>query len=416
MSKQYGHPLQLNGFGPDSSAVPLKPIRFQKSATESAPYDEAWLQRLIMRHPGILPVDHIEPGFSPLVPICIELPMPSGSLDNLLVTPRGDLALVECKLWRNPQARREVIAQLIDYAKDVSSWSYEQLEQAIRKATSAGGCGDIVKQSLFELAAQNGELDEATFHDAVSRNLKRGRFLLLIVGDGIHEAAEKLGEFLQQHAGSQFTLAFVDIALFETPDGKFIAQPRVLTKTTIIDRGTVTLQDGRLVITPPAATATDPTGAGRKTSITEEKFFELMELAFPGITPRLRAFLEAASACDIYPDFGTESMILRWSPEGGRDWNFGIISKRGQLWTDHLGKLAHNLNLSAEHKRFLESIAKLVPDAEIRKTPKETAWFVSRNRTYITIDTLLADQERGEGWVRAIKEFQDAVKKAAPDA
>ena len=81
---------------------------------------KAWLQRLIMRHPSLLPVDQIEPAFNTLVPVCIELPMQSGYLDNLLVTPTGDLALVECKLWRNPEARREVVAQIIDYAKEMS--------------------------------------------------------------------------------------------------------------------------------------------------------------------------------------------------------------------------------------------------------------------------------------------------------
>jgi len=40
-----------------------------------------------------------------MVPICVELPIGSKYLDNLLVTPRGDLALIECKLWRNPEAR-----------------------------------------------------------------------------------------------------------------------------------------------------------------------------------------------------------------------------------------------------------------------------------------------------------------------
>ena len=69
-----------------------------------------------MRHPSLLPVDQIEPAFNTVVPICIELPMKSGFLDNLLVTPAGDLALVECKLWRNPEARREVVAQIIHYA------------------------------------------------------------------------------------------------------------------------------------------------------------------------------------------------------------------------------------------------------------------------------------------------------------
>ena len=45
----------------------------------------------------------------------------------LLITPDGNLVLVECKLWRNPQARREVLAQIIDYAKDLIRLDFEAL-------------------------------------------------------------------------------------------------------------------------------------------------------------------------------------------------------------------------------------------------------------------------------------------------
>lgn len=239
---QYGHTLLLDGFQPNASAERLKRLHFSKTASESAPYDEAWLQRLIMRYPSVLPVDQIEPAFSPLVPVCIELPMQTGSLDNLFVTPAGDLALIECKLWRNPEARRQVVAQVINYARDMSSWTYEKLQQAINRAQTVEGAVETAGQNLYELVANNGEIDEASFHDAVSRNLNRGRFLLLIVGDGIREGVEGMAEFLQQHAGFHFTLAFVELALFETPAKRYIVQPRVLARTTNIDRGKSTLR------------------------------------------------------------------------------------------------------------------------------------------------------------------------------
>ena len=129
---QFGNTLFLSGFGLGSTAENLNRLHFEKNAPSPAEYDEAWLQRLIMRHPSLLPLDQIESAFNTVVPICIELRTNSGFLDNLLVTPTGDLALVECKLWRNPQARREVIAQIIDYAKKISGWTYERLQNAIK--------------------------------------------------------------------------------------------------------------------------------------------------------------------------------------------------------------------------------------------------------------------------------------------
>ena len=125
-------------------------------------------------------------------------PSIKSSVDNLLVTPAGDLALIECKLWRNPEARREVAAQIIDYAKEMSTWTYADLQKAIRGAKPLDGSDEKATRSLYELVAAKGEIGEASFRNTVSRNLKRGRFLLLIVGDGIREGAEAMAEFLPQ--------------------------------------------------------------------------------------------------------------------------------------------------------------------------------------------------------------------------
>jgi|ERR1017187_473866 hypothetical protein len=412
---QFGHTLFLSGFQADSTAEKLNRLHFLKNASSPAPYDEAWLQRLIMRHPSLLPVDQIEPAFNTLVPICIELPMKSGFLDNLLVTPAGDLALVECKLWRNPEARRHVIAQIIDYAKEISGWTYERLQDAIRHTKPLEGADENTTRSLYELVSAKGELDEASFHDTVSRNLKRGRFLLLIVGDGIREGVEGMAEFLQQHAGFHFTLAFVEIALFETRAG-YIAQPRVLARTTMIPRGIVTLDEGRIVIGPPSTGLEPDNNGGRPTTLTQERYFERLEKEFPGITQRLSAFLDDLATYNVSAEFGTESMILRWRPDNGRDWNLGTISKHGVVWLDLMGGRANGEGLLEAHKQFLQKLVDLVPGAYIRKTPKESAWYVALDgKRYISADALLANETRKDGWVRAIADFQSAVMKASPD-
>jgi len=51
------------------------------------------------------------------VPLCRELPLRFGTssvfLDLLGVSPTGKLVLIECKLWRNPEARREVSSRAV---------------------------------------------------------------------------------------------------------------------------------------------------------------------------------------------------------------------------------------------------------------------------------------------------------------
>ena len=63
----------------------------------------------------------------------------AGPIDNLLVTPAGLPVLVECKLWRNPQARREVVGQILDYAKELSRWSSSDLQREVRRRLGREG-------------------------------------------------------------------------------------------------------------------------------------------------------------------------------------------------------------------------------------------------------------------------------------
>ena len=54
-------------------------------------------------------------------------------LDILAVTETGRLILVECKLWKNPQARREVLAQVIEYASLLQTLSYSDFVSRLKK-------------------------------------------------------------------------------------------------------------------------------------------------------------------------------------------------------------------------------------------------------------------------------------------
>ena len=53
----------------------------------------------------------------------------SGYIDNLYISSGGYPIVVETKLWRNPQARREVLSQVLDYTKELTSKDFEWFEQ-----------------------------------------------------------------------------------------------------------------------------------------------------------------------------------------------------------------------------------------------------------------------------------------------
>ena len=68
------------------------------------------------------------------------------------------------------------------------------------------------------------------------RRLRRGEFLLLIIGDGIQEGAANIVDFVQRYSGLHFNLALVEAALYRDGDNRLIVQPRVLAQTEIVQR------------------------------------------------------------------------------------------------------------------------------------------------------------------------------------
>jgi len=312
--------------------------RVDFGSTAASGYDEAWLQDLLHTQPGVFPIDQIEPGFGDLIPLCRELPLmfgagKSGALDNIFVTSEGGIALVEAKLWRNPQARREVVAQAMEYAGAVFRMSYDELEQNVRKARVSEGVADL---SLFGLAsAREPSLDEAQFVDAVSRNLRRGRAVIAVVGDGIREDITPMAELLQSHAGQRFTFALVELAVFESPSGNVrIVVPSVLARTVLIERGVVRIEsdNGQVRVDPirsdRASTNRSTSTHSRAVSIGEDEFYEIMGQRDPGAPQLLRDFLERADQLGVFVD-RQAGLNLKHIGAGGRALNLGTIRKDG---------------------------------------------------------------------------------------
>ena len=221
-----------------SRAVPLRK-RSLTGDSGGGGYNEDWLQQLLFQTPEVLPIGEIDPAFAPAIPLCRELPTMAGPIDIAYVSEQGLLSIVECKLWRNPAARRDAVSQILDYAKEIHRWSYDELNvavcRAVKRPSNANALFDLVR-------AENDTIDEVTFVDDVTRSLKSGRFLLIVVGDGIREGVERIADYLKQSAGIRFTFGLVELAIFDMPEGPaggVIVEPRVLARTVEIERAVV---------------------------------------------------------------------------------------------------------------------------------------------------------------------------------
>ena len=194
--------------------------------------DESWLRDTLFDNPEILPIDDIDSAFGPLIPICKELRTDAGPIDAVFINERGRLTIVECKLWKSPQARREVVAQTLHYVSALTDWSYADLQRQV--ASALGRQGNIP----FELVRPHtgGKLNEPEFVDAVSRCLREGRVLALLAGDGIREGVKSLTELVNRNATKAFTFGLIEVVLYRFAKNRFAIQPRVLAETEVVTR------------------------------------------------------------------------------------------------------------------------------------------------------------------------------------
>lgn len=199
---------------------------------------ESDLQEILDRSPSLLPVSRFDESFAPALSLGREIM----GIDNLFISPRGRLTVVETKLWRNPQAVREVLAQMIDYASRLSKLDYETLESRCRNS----GRSPVGEHGLYGLARAafpEGTPDESQFIDQVTRDLRNGRFLLLVVGDGIREGLEGMLDALHHQSRLHFTFGLVELRLYRMPGSDdILAVPSVVSHSTEIERAVVTIR------------------------------------------------------------------------------------------------------------------------------------------------------------------------------
>ncbi|MPZ24468.1 MAG: hypothetical protein GEU28_13255 [Dehalococcoidia bacterium] len=406
--RQHTTPLLVAGTEEGATAEALERLQFGKGNGDAVSYLEGWLQRLVQRHPGLLPIEEVEPAYTPVVPVCMELPTARGLIDNFFVTPTGNLVFAECKLWRNPEMRRQVVAQVMDYAQSLTALNYAALEEAVRRGVLPDGSRPT--GSLYDRVARDAQLDEAGFIDAVSRNLRLGRGLFFIVGDGIREETEMLVDHLQGHAGIHFALALTELALYRLPGGnQLLVQPRLIARTVNIERGIVRLEDSRLSVIPADTPAA---AAAQRQSLSAEEFYEQMRQLDQALPDRIRAFLARIEPLGVAPEF-RRTMILRWQAVDGTRINIGYVDIGGRVWTDLARWPGASPPCSDLTQDYVREVAALI-GGEIRRASSDPeVMSVVVNGTAPEINLMLQHQD---SWIAAMETLASAINGRIEDA
>lgn len=239
-----GSPLLLS-----DSIDPVKSCLLTRTALSKQDcdrdYQECLLQDIIDISPHVLPVADFYPSVTGLCSLGTEIPVDMGNtvgfIDNLLLTDDGHLVIVETKLWRSPEALREVVAQILQYGMAISQMSIDELEVRLRKARHTGrelGSEETILQRANNMLARKAD----DFEDVFDRMRLSSEILLLIVADGIRLSAERLVQWINKEvAAAPFKFGLVELCLYDVPNTGRLVVPKTLLRIREASRHVVSI-------------------------------------------------------------------------------------------------------------------------------------------------------------------------------
>lgn len=202
------------------------------SRLEARPYDsEAVLQDLLGRFPELLGAAGEANGLL-LVKREKTVPGEEGgsarwSLDHLFVDQQGVPVLVEVKRASDTRARREVVAQMLDYAANgVAYWPVGDFIEEFEFSCQAEEVSPDERLSQF----LDGQIGAEEFWRRVEANLRAGRIRMVFVADVIADELRRIVEFLNEQMRPAEVLA-LEVAHFTDDAGTRTLVPRVIGDT-----------------------------------------------------------------------------------------------------------------------------------------------------------------------------------------
>ena len=251
------------------------------------------LQALIAEHPELLDGEQIRPGDARrwiLITREKGIAASSGegarwSVDHLIVDQDAVPTLADVKRGSNPEIRRSIVGQMLEYAAHASeTWTASELRSAFENQTRDRGLDP--DDELATLLQGFDDPDVEGFWQDVETNLAAKRLRLLFVADAIPDPLAQVVTFLNAQMPGIEVLA-VEIKRFHGGSVQTLV-PRVIGRTA-------------------AAAARGQAGAGPK--LTHQSFLEgFASEAVRGVAQRL---LDTAEQSGGYVYYGTGGVSIR---------------------------------------------------------------------------------------------------------
>lgn len=240
------------------------------------------------------------------------------AVDHLVVDQDATPTFVEVKRASDTRARREVVAQMLDYAANGSAfWTPGQLRAFYESGEPPGTSRELA--AWLGVPEEEAEDAAAEFWQAVGTNLREGRIRLIFVAEDIPATLRRLVEFLNEQMPRVEVLA-VEVRRYQAEGtGAGVLVPRLVGQTARAQ-----------AVKEPVPPASGHIRGRRSTPWTETDVLEAVTLAGDVAAAAATAVIEWARAHQ--PDIrvsggrGTMDRTLNISADTGQGSYRGVLS------------------------------------------------------------------------------------------
>jgi hypothetical protein len=324
------------------------------------PYDdEPLLQKALADYPELLAGSATTGSSGRLLLVRREMPVPGGasglSLDHLFVDDDGVPVLVEVKRSTDTRSRREVVAQMLDYAANGTAyWPVDSLRTYVETTAGDGQDASVV------LAECLGVEEPDRFWRTVEDNLRAGRVRLIFLADRLAPELVRIIEFLNEQMRDTEVLG-IELPQFVGLQGAVVYVPRVVGRT-------AAAVDTKRGTTPPAARWNRESMLAAAAAVCRAEEISLIERLLEDVSER---------SGRIWWGNGKTAGFTGWYRIGGKDtpvWNINIgdVTGRGRLYfTLAEFKTRHGVGCAGQLAGDLSQMTPLA--AEVARV-KEGGW------------------------------------------
>lgn len=142
----------------------------------------------------------------------------AGYIDVLCIDGDGVLTVIETKLARNSQIRREVVGQVLEYVAQLSKWRAHDVVQVANQYFSATGVkiGErtaTLMDLLLTVVEEEPEAHHMDLYEKIESSLRKGKIKLVIASDSIPETLKDTVTFINSF--SNFDIYVLQIQQYQ---------------------------------------------------------------------------------------------------------------------------------------------------------------------------------------------------------